>query len=122
MISIVALIPGGLVAYQQASSSTAQAQIIQNVTTQLELIGIANLPATTNYYFNADGSQVLLTDPTLLYTAAVTISAEGTGAAPGTSPVVLTALSASVADKINILVTSKSQALQTNNFSTVIAY
>jgi uncharacterized protein (TIGR02598 family) len=118
---MVALIPRGLTAYQQAGASTADAQIIQSVLSQIEETGIANIPTpftTTNYYFTDQGVQT--NQANAIYSAAVSFSYLGSGGA-GKTPALLDSLSSSAAYKVNINIQGKSQ-FQTNTFSTYIAY
>jgi uncharacterized protein (TIGR02598 family) len=129
---MVALIPGGLTAYQKASATTAQAQIIQAVTSDVELTGIANITVpVTNYYFFDDEGVLLTNGPSTsptppsgmspVYTAAVGITALGTATAPASATTLLAPLSPTAADNVSIAITGKSQFV-TNNFATIIAY
>jgi len=121
MIGMAGLIPQGLSAYRQAGTSTAEAQIIQNVTTQIELTGIANItvPSTTNFYFSDEGLQT--NQAGALYTAKVAFSSVGTSATPPPSSPLLGGLTAAALDKVTIAISSKALS-QTNTFSTFIAY
>jgi uncharacterized protein (TIGR02598 family) len=140
MATMMALIPAGLKAYQTAGNATAYGQIMQNVMTDVELMGIANITnlstyqvasgtpppsnkATTNYYFDNQGSPTTSSTASgTVYTAQVFFSPVGSGGNNSGSELLLDPISSGAALKMQVGITAVSQPQTTNFFSTIIAY
>ncbi len=114
MLTIVTLVPAGLKNYQQASNTTAYAQIVQNITTEVQLMiltGAALTPFTT--YYDIQGTTQTAGNPTIIFSARATFGTVNKND-------ILTALSPSTATEVQIQITSKSQPYLTNYFSTIV--
>ena len=57
MVSLLGLVPMGLVNFRQAMNNTIEAQIVENISYQLELTSFSNLAyITPTTYYDADGN------------------------------------------------------------------
>jgi uncharacterized protein (TIGR02598 family) len=151
MASMLTLLPAGMLNYQKAQNTTAFAQIVQNVTSDVELIGLTNLlaatspnpPAPITNYFDDQGSPVTATDPLQVYTAIASFRFLGTNGSYASSdptdpnsnpdytmPLVPVAENTGLRMRVDVLkvsskLLSSPNALknaQTNTFSTIISY
>ena len=113
---MLALMPAGLINYQRAQDSTIFAQIVQNVTSNVQLTGLANINFTsTNYYFDDHGCP-LTTQAGAIYTAHVNLSALNS------SGNTLNNLGQPAGMKMGVYVTVAGSTTTTNYFSTILSY
>jgi len=110
-IALIGMLPMGLVSFHQAMGNTIEADIVQNLSNDMLLANFSDLyqydynnstnPANQTFYYDAEGTQISTTTPTVVptgavYTAVVTITPiSNSGASATTSyPAQLTVMAA----------------------------
>jgi uncharacterized protein (TIGR02598 family) len=122
MITILGLVPAGLVSFRQAMNNTVESQIVQALTNDLELTSFSNLSAAAGqtYTYDADGNATTNAQA-IFYTATVTL--QPVNSTSSSFPVNLTnpVDQTSEAQKVEIQITNKTQPAQPHTYSVIIA-
>ncbi len=111
LLSIVGLVPMGLTNFRQAMNNTVESQIVQGITSELQLTSFKNLAAGTNYY-DAEGNLTKVTSQAV-YTAKVALNPVGGTSFPMSLP--------SSAHSVTITIGNKSHANVSRTYSVIVA-
>lgn len=116
-ITLLGLLSMGLVTVSHAVGNTVEAQIIQSVINSSEVQTYSSSFNVTNY-FNNEGTQVISTDPTMVYVATVNAIplTNSTPVSPATPYLYNTASSASL---LKVSITNRTQPGAASVFSLV---
>jgi uncharacterized protein (TIGR02598 family) len=122
LVSILGMVPIGMTNFRQAMNNTVESQIVQSLTSDLELASFSQLAATPTFYFDADGNPANAT--TQVYTATITVaSVNGTA-----QPVNLVSSSSNVpsqvrvtAETVTISLCNRTQPNQIHKYSIIVA-
>jgi uncharacterized protein (TIGR02598 family) len=122
MVSILGLIPMGLTNFRQAMNNTVEAQIVQGITSDLELASFTSLQSTTDYYDSDGNATTASSQP--VYTATVTVAAVDGSKEPvnlvNTASSVPSQMQTS-ADLVTISIVNNTQQKHTDVYSIIVA-
>ncbi len=114
MISVLGLVPMGLTHFRQAMNNTVESQIVQSITSELQLTSYSQLKNATTYY-DAEGG--LTSSSNAIYIAVLTLQP-----VTGTSFAVdISATANSAAIQVGRADATKTQPLQPNTYCVILA-
>ena len=111
LLSIVGLVPMGLTHFRQAMNNTVETQIVQSITSDLQLTSFKSLAAGTTYY-DGEGNPTA-TASSAIYTATVALNPIGGTSFPVSLP--------GSANSVTITIGNKSHATSVHTYSIIVA-